>query len=164
MRSAVIHHLQKGFITLILFYNLFVMYPGIPSLASFSPKKAKPVHFTESRENTTADHILVPAANISYFPTEYLIRVAVPGLKREDFCVVLNEGVISIAAQKKEETTCCIHDRREFSYDYWTRAFILPDDADALMTQALYTQGELCIHIPRDKTADNKAPLTVIIY
>ena len=140
------------------------VYPGIPSLATFTPKKAKPVQFDVHTESDATYSLEGPAANILAFPTEYLIQVAVPGLKRENFNIELSQGVIRISAKREEEGSCCITDRLEFSYQDWTRAFILPVDADAIMTQAIYQNGALFIHIPRDEKADNNTFVTVTVY
>lgn len=160
MASTVIHHFSGQPLPLFLSYNLLVMYPGIPSLATFTPKQAVPVQFAEEQQSRAGG----PASNISEFPTEYQIQVAVPGLKRQDFRIQLSRGVISISAKSVEPAQSCINDRCEFDYHDWTRAFVLPDDADAIMTQAIYHDGELFIRIPRDKNADNKALVTVSVY
>jgi HSP20 family protein len=160
MTPTVIHHLYGQVTTLFLFHNLLVMYPGVPSLASFTPKKAEPVQFVDNQEAGVGG----PASNISEFPSEYRLELAVPGLKRQEFSIQLSEGVISISGKSAGSTQACINDRCEFDYHDWTRAFVLPEDADAIMTQATYKDGELVIHIPRDKKAESKALVTVTVY
>ncbi len=140
------------------------MYPGIASRKEFNPRASTAIHFRENEELNQEASPLIPAVNIAEFPGEYCIRIAVPGLQNEDFNIELKEGVIVISAQKNTETASCINNRCEFDYHDWTRAFILPEDADAILTNARYKNGELYIRIPRDKSAESKAKATVYVY
>ena len=139
------------------------MYPGSASKKDFKPKSVTAITFIEN-EIMKAGSVLVPAVNITEFPTEYCIQIAVPGLKREDFSIELKQGVIAISAQRGVETSTCINDRCEYDFHDWTRAFILPDDTDAFLTSAIYKNGELFIRIPRSTVAENLAMTTVYVY
>ena len=164
MGTAVIHQLVKSIIPLLSLYKGNSMYPGVASRKVFSPKATTAIHFRENEKWKRGASALIPAANISEFPSEYCIQIAVPGLQHEDFSIELKQGVIVISAQKNTETAGCINNRCEFDYHDWTRAFILPEDADAIRATATYKNGELLIRIPRDKSAENNALVTVYVY
>jgi HSP20 family protein len=93
--------------------------------------------------------MLVPAANVDETDNEYILTIASPGFKRENFQVLIEKNIISTAATKDIADENCIHDRCEYDYSRWKRDFLLPDDADALMTVARYKNGELIIRIPK---------------
>lgn len=140
------------------------MYPGNATKNVFEPKKVIPIHFRENDNSKSQPHESMPAVNISEFVSEYCIQIAVPGLHREDFNIELKDGVIFISAQKNTVQHDCINDRCEFDYQDWTRAFILPADADSILAQASYKNGELLIRIPRTQPGENKASVTVYVY
>jgi len=108
--------------------------------------------------------MVIPAANIDENENEYILTIASPGFKREDFQVMIEKDIITIAAAKKTSPGNCIHDRCEYDYNRWKRVFSLPDDADALMTRARYREGELIIRIPRGKTDNSSCITTIYVY
>lgn len=140
------------------------MYPGIATSNEFEPKEAVPIHFRENKEGGPAIDGSVPSANITESSSEYQLQLASPGLNRGDFKIEIKEGVIFIAAKRIPPATTCINDRCEFDYHNWSRAFILPEDADAILTQADYRNGELVIRIPKTEGADTMALVTVYVY
>lgn len=107
----------------------------------------------------------LPAVNIDETDEHYLLTVAVPGLKREQFEIIINNQVITISASQKDVSPKVVRGRCEYDYTNWSRSFILPDNADIILAKAAYRNGELRIRIP--KGADDtsiKAPLNVYVY
>ena len=45
----------------------------------------------------------LPAVNVKETEDDYSIELAVPGLKKEDFKIEINEGILTSAAERKEE-------------------------------------------------------------
>lgn len=105
--------------------------------------------------------IVIPAANVDETNNEYILTIASPGFKRENFQLMIEKDSITIAATKEAFEQICIHDRCEYDFTRWKRVFSLPDDADALLTRARYKDGELIIRIPRGKT-DKLSGITII--
>jgi HSP20 family protein len=118
----------------------------------------------ESGASRPKKKMVVPAANVDETKDEYILTIASPGFKREDFQVMVEKDIITIAAAKEASAESCIHDRCEYDYDRWKRNFSLPDDADALMTRARYRNGELIIRIPRGKTDKSFCITTIYVY
>ena len=90
-----------------------------------------------------------PAVNIEETAEYYLLTVAAPGFKREDLEIVISNQMIIISVIKQPCTSKCVKDRCEYDYTNWSRPFLLPDDADAILTKANYRDGELIIRIPK---------------
>jgi HSP20 family protein len=108
--------------------------------------------------------MVVPAANVDETNTEYILTIASPGFKRENFQVMIEKNIITISATKETAEESCIHDRCEYDYSRWKRDFLLPDDADPLLAVARYKNGELAIRIPKGKTEHLAGPTHIYVY
>lgn len=87
----------------------------------------------------------MPAVNIKDEKTAFEIEVAAPGLKKEDFNVKVENGVLVISAEREEtkEETETEYTRKEFSYRSFERSFSLPDNVDPNSITAKYVDGVL---------------------
>ncbi|KAA3642442.1 MAG: Hsp20/alpha crystallin family protein [Bacteroidetes bacterium] len=107
----------------------------------------------------------IPAVNIKDTADCYKIEMAAPGMKKEDFSVNLDNGVLTISSEKKSENSEKDNDgnytRREFSYRSFRRAFHLPDSAESENITASYKDGVLQIAIPKKEEAKPK-PIKMI--
>ena len=92
----------------------------------------------------------VPAVNVNETDSAYSLSIATPGLEKNDFNVVVEDGMLTISAEKEQkEENKKDYFRREYNYSSWSRSFTLPDDADDTKVKAEYKNGELKIDIPR---------------
>jgi HSP20 family protein len=92
----------------------------------------------------------VPAINVKETEHEYKISIAAPGLEKQDFDIQLNQGILTISAEKTEnKETNGKFSRREYNYSSWTRSFTLPEDALDGKILAEYKNGELRIDVPK---------------
>jgi HSP20 family protein len=93
----------------------------------------------------------MPAANISETKKEYLIKAELPEMRKEDVNITLQNGVITIAGERKhvkedsDENTL----RVESVYGAFSRSFALPDGIDSSAIRAESKDGILSIHIPK---------------
>src|SRR3569832_1755674 len=71
----------------------------------------------------------VPAANISETPDHYLVELAAPGLKKDDFKLQLDQNVLSISAERETKNEEKNYNKREYSYSSFVRSFTLPGGA-----------------------------------
>jgi HSP20 family protein len=92
-----------------------------------------------------------PAVNISETDTAYDIELAVPGFKKEDFNLKVEDDVLTISAEAKteENTEEKNYSRREYHYASFQRSFRLPDNAKDDDIKAGYTDGMLKLTIPK---------------
>lgn len=100
----------------------------------------------------------VPAANIRDNAKDFQIELAAPGLKKKDFHVKVENGMICIEAEKefsKEEK----HEdllRKEYNYNSFSRKFRLPDYVKPDEVKAKYTDGILSVTIPKKEEVIRK--------
>ena len=97
-----------------------------------------------------------PSADISETDTEYVIRAELPAVKKEDVQVTLDEGLITIKGerkQQKEDKNEKYH-RVESFYGSFERSFSLPDNVKSDAVRCESKDGILTVHIP--KTEPNK--------
>lgn len=142
------------------------MYPGNATNKEIKKRETTVLPFKQMvNNNASSEASLIPAVNITETATEYLLEIASPGMHREDFCIEIEQSVISISAKSEKITEdSSVSDRCEYNYTEWTRAFALPEDADEVLAHAKYSNGELIIRIPRGNTSENKAKAIVYVY
>jgi HSP20 family protein len=97
----------------------------------------------------------VPAVNVSETEENYHIELAVPGLKKEDFKLNLEQNVLTISVELNTERqdNQKNYSKREFSYSSFVRSFTLPESADDNNINATYTDGILSIDIAKREEA-----------
>ena len=101
----------------------------------------------------------VPSVDVAEDPEHYLIKVEIPEVKREDVKVGVQDGVLTIQGerkQEKEEKGKKFH-RIERSYGSFVRSFTLPDDVDAAQIGAEFHDGILHVTLPKSESAKPKA-------
>jgi len=107
-----------------------------------------------------ASNTSVPAVNIIDTVDSYNIEMAAPGMKKSDFEVNLDNGLLTISSEQKSESSDKDQNgnytRREFNYSSFSRAFNLPDSAEAEKITASYNDGVLHIAIPKKEEAKPK--------
>lgn len=78
---------------------------------------------------------------------EYRLRAEVPGVDPEkDITVTVDQGVLYIRAQRREEETTA--SRSEFRYGSMQRTIRLPGNADSEKIKATYEHGVLSVVVP----------------
>ena len=95
-----------------------------------------------------------PAINVKESESKYVVEVAAPGLKKEDFFVNINdEGNLIIKMEQKKEKREDdeeMHDLGgECADTKYEQALILPDDVDNEKTGAKVNDGILTIDLPK---------------
>jgi HSP20 family protein len=107
----------------------------------------------------------VPAINVKEEKDAFLIDVAAPGMKREDFKVEVDRGVLMISAtteEKKEEKTDTFR-RQEFSYRDFKRSFWLPENIIADQIAAHYENGILQLKLPKMAEVPEKTKMIKVV-
>lgn len=94
-----------------------------------------------------------PAADISETDKEFLVKAELPGVKREDVNITLDDGVISITGERKQEKEEKDEKRHrvERFYGTFARSFSLPENVDEKAIRAESKEGVLYVHIPKSK-------------
>ena len=104
---------------------------------------------TDSNGSSVADW--VPAVDIVEEKDRYVLRADVPGVKPEDIDVNMENGVLSVAGERHEESTEEAKGMRrvERISGKFYRRFNLPDTADAEEISARSANGILEVVIPK---------------
>ena len=99
-----------------------------------------------------------PTVDITETEGEYAIKAELPEVKKEDVKVTVEDGVLTIQGerkQEKEEKGKKYH-RIERSYGRFVRSFTLPDTVDEGKVKAEYADGVLHLHLPKSEKAKPK--------
>lgn len=109
------------------------------------------IDFFDSRFPSMASSM--PAVNLSENENSYNVELVAPGYKREDFQLKVNDNILTISAESKNERTeggdGREYSRREYSCSSFTRSFQLPDNTKDDNISAKYNDGILQITIPK---------------
>ena len=99
-----------------------------------------------------------PSADISETDAEYLIRAQLPAVRKEDVKVTLDQGMITIHGERKEEkeTRDEKFHRVESFRGAFSRSFSVPDNIDERAISADAKDGVLTVHLPKTKAATAK--------
>lgn len=94
--------------------------------------------------------------------TEYLIEAELPGVKKEEIGISLNEGRLNISVNKdetvEEKDKNYVH--RERRYTSMSRNIVL-GDADAANIKAKLDNGILSITVPKKTKTDNSVVIDI---
>ncbi len=99
-----------------------------------------------------------PSADISETAKEYVIRVDLPAVKKEDVKVTLDQGVLTIFGERKQQTddkSEKFH-RVESFYGTFERSFSLPENVNADSVSCDSKDGILTVHIPKLEAPQQK--------
>jgi len=98
----------------------------------------------------TCDHNR-PAANIIDNEKDFTIELAVPGMKKDQFKINLEDDILTISVERKEEDAKeeKNYTRREFTYDEFCRSFSMPEIVDQDKIKADYANGVLSVVLPK---------------
>lgn len=120
-----------------------------------------------NRSNYSGTDSTLPAINVKESDNEFLIDVAAPGLKKEDFTVNYDNGRLSISSEKQnelEEKEGEKITRREFSYQSFQRSFTIAENVvDSEKIGANYENGILHIKLPKREEVKPKPAKQIAI-
>jgi len=117
--------------------------------------------------NFSSTHTTLPAVNVKETDDAFEIEVASPGMTKKDFKVNLENNILSISSERKEEKKeeeKGRFTRREFSYQSFQRSFTIPENmVKGDKISARYNDGLLCIHLPKVEAAKPKPAREITI-
>jgi len=97
----------------------------------------------------------VPAANVKETESEYVLELAIPGRKKEDFNVEIDNDILTISSEVKSEENKEDdgYTRREFTFSSFKRVFSLPETISLDKINATYEDGILKFVLPKKEEA-----------
>jgi HSP20 family protein len=95
-----------------------------------------------------------PPVNIVEKADSYQLEVSVPGYDKADFNVKLDGNIITISAEKKEETKDETNKviRKEFTHKSFKRSFTIDEKIEDANINAKYENGILNVTLPKKET------------
>ncbi|MEJ2052311.1 MAG: Hsp20/alpha crystallin family protein [Calditrichaceae bacterium] len=99
-----------------------------------------------------------PMVNVEETENEYLISAELPGMEKKDINISLDNNVLSISGEKKQEEKSegKNYHRVERSYGKFYRSFELPNTVDREKIDANYKNGVLNVSLPKAEEAKPK--------
>jgi HSP20 family protein len=96
-----------------------------------------------------------PAVDIFDKGNELMLQLEVPGMKKEDIKIRLENNVLTLQGERKRESEIKEEQfyRAERSYGAFSRSFTLPGTVSVDKIQAQYKDGILTINVPKAKEA-----------
>ena len=90
-----------------------------------------------------------PSVDITESDQEFLIKVELPEVKKEDIKVDLDKGVLTITGERRSEHKDEKEHRLERYYGSFARSFTLPDNVNEAGISAENRDGMLYLHLPK---------------
>jgi HSP20 family protein len=95
----------------------------------------------------------VPAVNVIETKDFFMVSLAVPGLKKNDFKIDIEGNMLTISSEKEEEKEekDLRFTRKEFNYLSFSRSFTLPEEVKREKIEAIYEDGILKLTLPKSE-------------
>lgn len=103
--------------------------------------------------------------NVKDTESAYIIDVAAPGFKKEDLSIKVENNLLILSAETKQETETKEEKftRKEFNFSSFNRSFTLPKTVDAEKIAAAYENGILTVTLPKKEEAKPSAAIDIKI-
>ena len=117
--------------------------------------------FIKNEFNQTVRKGFVPV-NVKETEKGYQLEIVAPGFEKTDFKINLDQKLLTISAEKKNEVKENEKQiRREYNYSSFKRSFTIDEKIDATNIAANYVNGVLALNLP--KKEEVKVPVTEIV-
>ena len=122
------------------------------SLLDWSPLRRS--NLAGQEENITVPE-WAPLVDIAEDGKEYLIKVELPEVQKDDVKVTVEAGTLTISGERKteKEQKGRKYHRVERFYGRFERSFTIPDDAEASEVKAEFKDGVLRVHLAKSEKA-----------
>lgn len=100
-----------------------------------------------------------PAMDVQETENDYLIKIDLPDVKKEDVKVMVENGILVVEGERrmeKDEKGKKFH-RIERSYGKFVRRMAVPTDVDQQKVRADFKDGVLNVHLPKSPLAKPRA-------
>ncbi|WP_149275204.1 Hsp20/alpha crystallin family protein [Pareuzebyella sediminis] len=107
----------------------------------------------------------VPAVNIKENEKDFELELAVPGRKKDDFNIEVDNDILTISSEvsHEDEVKEENYTRREFGFSSFKRSFTLPETIDNSNIEAKYEDGLLKFTLPKKEEALPKPKRTIAL-
>ncbi|MET0392378.1 MAG: Hsp20/alpha crystallin family protein [Chitinophagaceae bacterium] len=97
--------------------------------------------------------------NIHESANAYSVEVVAPGFDKQDFKINVDQNILTVSAEKKNEAkeNTPKEIRREYNYRSFKRSFTLDEKTDAAGIEAKYVNGVLTLNLPKKEEVKTSA-------
>ena len=122
-------------------------------------------NFLKDETGITSERYTKPAVNILEEKDRYILELAVPGMKKEDIDIKIEDKqlMISSAKETKEDDIKENFIRMEYNFESFKRIFTLPETVNTNAINAEYAEGILSVSLKKKEEAVKKGPMTIAI-
>lgn len=101
---------------------------------------------------------IAPRLDVAEDDKAFHVTVELPGMNDKDVAVTVDDRILTIRGEKKEEKEKKDKDvvRRERAYGSFRRTIELPGDVDSAKIEAKFKDGVLTIDLPKTKEAQDR--------
>ena len=105
----------------------------------------------------------VPQVNISETEKGYKLTAELPGLEEKDFEVFIEDNLLTLRGEKKEEHREDNENVHTFesSYGSFQRSFRLPEGVDSENVDAKFKNGLLTVHLKKDQQKSKRKKIDI---
>jgi HSP20 family protein len=130
---------------------------GLEELQSRIINAFRPLSGTDDGDEPFAHSGWSPLVDIAEGEAGYLIVAEIPGMKKDEVKVTVENGILSISGERKFQQDGSMRwQRTERGYGRFSRSFTLPQYADPVQVKAEFKEGLLHIHVPKSEAARPK--------
>ena len=108
------------------------------------------------RMNVINNNHSVPSVNSIENDNSFEIELAVPGMKKDDFTIQLNDKVLVISSENTNSVENNSMSLNEFNYSSFQRSFTVPETVELDKIKANYKNGILKVKLPKKKDSISK--------
>ena len=115
--------------------------------------------FTDDFSPSFATTSFFPQANIEETDKAFKLELAIPGQTKEDINVEVDNGLLTMSAEKEEskEEKEKNYTRKEYNYSSFKRSFTLPENVVTDNIEASYENGILTLIAPKTTTVESES-------
>ena len=123
-------------------FNRYPFYPGWINETNL---------FNQNPDNQN----FIPAVNIKEEEKIFLLELAAPGLKKDDFKISVEKNMLTISSEGNTENdeTAETYTRKEFGFNKFNRSFKISEDILVDEIKATYVDGILKVSLPKNVEA-----------
>ncbi len=116
--------------------------------------------FFSLKPSTLFDSDWLPSIDVDENEKEFNVTAELPGMEEKDITVTLENSILTIAGEKKEEREEKDEKRNRYHserhYGSFSRSISLPEEIKQDKIKAKFKNGVLSIMIPKDESAEKK--------
>ena len=135
-----------------------VRWDPLQEFLAMSNRFNRPINDPYAQRTEDSFGAWAPPVDIFERQDQLVIRAEVPGIHKEDMDVRIENGVLTLHGERKEEKETKeinVH-LMERVYGSFTRSFSLPTTVDPTKVSAIYRDGVLEVTVPKVETAKPK--------